>query len=161
MVVNMPSRLLCSYVVALIVMSSAGCIFNVPERFRESVEDPGSDFESQTGLAWPDNAEILSVDDTHGGFHGDGEFHVVFKTDPKTIQEYLDGPAPFGGSWRKAPVPSEIGSYCVCSSETISGSDEIHFFAEERGPESMRWHNGLLLVVDPSTNKVCLSVWDF
>jgi hypothetical protein len=182
MAANMSSRLLFGHVVALIVIPVAGCVFDVPDRFRETVEDPGSDFERQTGLAWPDNAEILSVDDTHGGFHGDGEFHVVFKTDAETIQEYIKGRAPFEGSWRNGPVPHEIGVHCNFGSEGVfvigdsngrteyAGdssligvleSDEVYFAAKDRGPESIQWHNGHLLVLDPTTNKVWLSVWDF
>ena len=150
--------------------------------FSETVENPAAYFEAQTGLIWPDSADILSVDDTHGGFHGDGEFHVVFKTDSETIQKYLNGAAPFDVSWQTGPIPHEIGFHCSFGTDGVSvgtvnngpeeywgdstlrdvlGSGKVYFAAQERCCESLRWHNGHLIVVDPRSNKVWLSVWDF
>ena len=160
-------------------ISSSSCGIN--DNWHETVENPGANFEEYTQLDWPEKAEVISVGDTHGGFNGDGEFYLVFKTDKTTITKYLNGLAAFEKSWQLGPITKNIGfqpqfgtggidiSRINNGPEEYSGdpqhidvvlSDEVYFSAKERCCESIRWHNGSLLIIDPRLNKVWLSVWD-
>src|SRR5262245_58018272 len=76
------------------------------------VSDPGAEFTKLTGLNWPSDAKIISVGDDHGGFNGDGEFHLVFETDAKSIRSFLESSPPWQGEWVDGPVPTEIGFHC-------------------------------------------------
>ncbi len=144
---------------------------------------PGSrlGFRFYTGLWWPSNARVIARGDDHGGFHGDGEFYVVFETDEQTIQKWLSGSAPWGQEWEQGPVPGEIGFHCSfgtlgASWSTVNGesryrgdeelvrlfsSNQTWYAARERGSSSLRWHNGDLFIVDPQAKTVWFCVWDW
>ena len=146
---------------------------------------PEQVFERATGYRWPSNANIISTGNT--GLVTDGEFHVVFSVDETTISQWLRvQPAAPVSNWQSGPVPTEIGFHCAFGSERglyltrdnpnekmhyagdpelvdLVSSDEIVYCAHERryGANPIPWHNGTLLIVDPRTNKVWLSIWDF
>ena len=169
--------------VSLLCLTNGCGDFDAPARFRESVNDPGGDFTTHTGLTFPEFAKVLSVDDTHGGFHGDGEFHLVFEIDEETLNRWLQTPPPWeAGEWQSGPVPHEIGFHCGFGTSGVGyasinngpteyigdselkcllSSSEIWYIAKERGSSSIAWHNGSLLILDPKSNEVWLSVWDF
>jgi hypothetical protein len=168
--------LICSGLVSAIRNSADG-------PFREVVDNPGADFTRATGLAWPQGAKVVSVGDDHGGMMGDGEFHVVFDTDEATLKKWLASPCPWQPrKWQRGPVPTEIGFHCRFGTDGVAAiridggpskyvgdreleqllrSQTIWYAAKERCCESLRWHNGHLLVIDCATNRVWLSVWDF
>ena len=78
-----------------------------------SLPSPQSVFESETGLTWPSNAVIVSSGDDHGGFHGDGEFHVVFDVDDATLKKLPgENPLPPLSKWTKGPVPTKHEEVC-------------------------------------------------
>lgn len=140
----------------------AGCVFDVPERFRETVENPGAEFTRYTGLAFPDSAKILTAGDTHGGFNGDGEFYVAFDADRQTIDSWLDDPPPWNQpAWLPGPVPQEIAGHCMDAPREGMDSERIRYVAEDFKLASIPWHNGRLLVLDPARGRVVLSWWDF
>jgi hypothetical protein len=141
------------------------------------------EFERVTGLDWPSNATIVSSGNDHGGFLGDGEFHVVFDVDQLTIDNFLaQQPRKPLSQWQFGPVPTEIGFHCRFGTagvaavsindgptnysgdpelENVLGSSQVMYSAHERCCDSLRWHNGTLLVVDPMNRRVWLSVWDW
>lgn len=144
---------------------------------------PQRAFESETGLKWPSGAVIVSSGANHDGFHGDGELHVVFDLAQSEI-DYLLATQPRSpmSRWQSGPVPTEIGFHCSFGTdgvgamsvddgqaeyfgdgelERLLGSSEILYSAHERCCDSLRWHNGTLLVVDPRNRRVWLSIWDF
>lgn len=154
----------------------------VRDRFREVVTNPGGDFVRITGLGWPTPAKVLAVDDDHGGFQGEGEFYLVFDASPATLKRWLAGPGPWQATWQQGPVPHDVAAHCgfgFRSTEardaaasrrytqswdhlrTLLSSKNIWYVARERCCESLRWHNGELLAVDPGTGRVWLSSWDF
>ena len=139
-----------------------GC---TPGRFRETVDDPSADFTEKTGLPWPSSGNLIKADDTHGGFHGDGDFYLVFSVDKETFSRWKSQKPPWGASrWERGPVPSEIASRCMFGDAKgwcAPASTDLFYVARARGPESMRWHNGDLLVLDPEGRVVWLYVWDF
>lgn len=141
--------------------------------WRVATDGPGSTplgFHHDTGLTWPSEARIIRRGDTHGNFF------LVFQVDEATIRRWLSKSAPWGGPWRSGPVPGEIGYHTTFGFEPTSmkyytnrdgelvrllGSSHIWYAARERGSGQIRWHNGDLLIVDPRTRLVWLSVWDW
>jgi len=151
-----------------IVLSSAAILLLVgcdpfgemPERFRETVEHPNVDFAEVTGFDWPSNATILSVDDSHGGFHGDGEFQLIFDVSTAKLKEWLEGQPPWDTpQWKRGPVPHDIAFHS--SFEAALTSSTIWYAAQERCCQSLRWHNGSVLAFDLESGRVWLTVWDF
>ncbi len=140
-------------------------------------------FERETGFMWPASSKVISAGDDHGGFVGDGEFHLVLQVDDETVADLLETPpATPLSNWQIGPVPTEIGFHCSFGTQGVSamsinggplhysgdpelenvlGSDAIMYSANERCCETIEWHNGILLIVDPRSNKVWLSIWDF
>ncbi|MEM1069151.1 MAG: hypothetical protein AAGI63_09665 [Planctomycetota bacterium] len=160
-------------VVVLVVVLCSGTLF-----YATLPPSPQSVFERETGLNWPPNASIVSTGDDHRGLLGDGEFHVVFTVDDETVAELLSNPS----NWRSGPVPIEIGLNCSFGTNGVSamsidggtthytgnpeledvlGSSEVIYTAHERCCDTIEWHNGTLLIVDPRHNKVWLAIWDF
>lgn len=145
------------------------------------ISDPGFRFWRHTGLEFPAEARILHEGDSHGGFHGDGEYYLAFEVDAAIIQKWLASRAPWG-DWQRGPVPGEIGYHCgfggsgvswggpLNGPQTYSGdeqlvklfsSDRVWYSARERGDSRLRWHNGNLIVIDVRSRRIWLSVWDF
>ncbi len=142
---------------------------------------PQAVFERATGFAYPLNAKVISAG--NDGFMTDGEFHIVIYVDDETVSQFLrTQPAAPLSNWQVGPVPTEIGSHCAFGTEDIGlrsvnggpmhyagdpelvelfSSDGIMYSAHERCCDSIRWHNGTLLIVDPRTNKVWLSIWNY
>lgn len=165
--------------VAVVAAASAVIWF----AYRIATDGPGPrlGFRNYTGLRWPAEARVVRSADSHGGFHGDGEYFLVFDTDPATLTRWLSGPAPWG-DWHSGPIPGEIGSHCIFGSAGVTwgtpaagpgrycgdeelvrllGSARVWYSARERGDSSLRWHNGDLLIIDPEAGRVWLSVWDW
>ena len=70
----------------LLPLLAISCAFyNSQGHFRDAITNPGAEFTQFTGLPFPDSARVISTGDTHGGFHGDGEFHLVFEADRATL----------------------------------------------------------------------------
>jgi hypothetical protein len=156
---------------------------SIPWRPREVVSDPAGEFTRFTGLDWPSTASIISVDDDHGGWNGDGEFHLIFHADRATLDRWLAKSPPWEqAEWKPGPVPTKIGYHCAFGSsgvtsvtvdggpseysgdpelERVLGSNQVFYAAKERCCESLRWHNGNLLLIDLASNRVWLSIWDF
>jgi hypothetical protein len=174
-------------VLALYATAAMLTVVGIPEllvrhRFREVVTNPGGDFVKITGLGWPASAKVLAVDDDHGGFQGEGEFYLVFDASPETLKQWLARPAPWRATWQQGPVPHDIAGHCGfgfrnggtldadAEARYAEGWDHVRalltskniwYVARERCCESLRWHNGELLAVEPGTGRVWLSSWDF
>ena len=141
-------------------------------------------FTNVTGIAWQSNFTMVGHKSEHAGGFGDGEYGVVVTVPVETLNRILASPPPWGTKWRNGPVDYEVGSHCsfiyaerpggrvvgteqfdyVGGSEevrTILGSANTKWCAKQRGSTSMPWHNGNLLIADPSSNRLWLSVWDF
>jgi len=141
-------------------------------------------FERQTGISIADEMAILGFKNDHRGMNGDGEFGMVVTMSPARIATILRGPPPFGKSWCRGPVTGEIGCHCAfiyaespgvetarnTPPQYFGGSPEVSallsskdvvYCAQSRGPVSIPWHNGTLLVVRPSDGTLWLSEWDF
>ena len=149
------------------------------------IEDPKIGFTQITGLEWAENSEVITFADTHGGFLGDGEFYVIFRTDQETLEEWLSNSPPWENEeWKRGPVPPEIGFHASfgkggmiigsvgngpyqydSEGELVDllKSDEIWYVVKERccGRDSLYFHNGELLIVDLEAQQVWLSSWDY
>ncbi len=157
----------------------------IPDQYRETVENPDIEFTQLTDLEWPKNTRVITVADTHGGFFGDGEFYLVFDSDQEILEEWLSNTPPWEvDKWKSGPVPPEIGAKASFGTEGVGtssanggpteywgdeqliqllNSDSILYAAKERccGPESLYFHNGNLLIIDLEAQMVWLSVWDY
>ena len=127
-----------------------------------TITDPHGEFNDATGFSLPATAKVVAAGDTHGGFHGDGELYLVFKTDPATVQKWLDSIPPWKQTeWLTGPVPGDISGHCMDAPTTGMNSTTIKYVAEDFRLSSIEWHNGRLLVLNPETGDVTLSWWDF
>ncbi|MEZ6102170.1 MAG: hypothetical protein R3E01_36720 [Pirellulaceae bacterium] len=147
--------------------------------FRWMLSD-SSRFLFNTGFRVPLGAKVITTGDSHGGFHGDGEFHLVFDTRTSTIDKWLVQPPPWGNpTWLKGPVPGSIGFHAKFGTDGVGAhsvdginykysgdeqlasllsSPDIWYAARERQSD---WHNGDLLIVDPTANRIWYAEWDF
>lgn len=141
---------------------------DIPERFRETVPNPGAEFTKYTGLPFPPSATIVEVGDTHGGFHGDGLFFLILDVDPAEVSAWLDQQPPWKqGSWLAGPVPEKlhrllgvpqpVRAECV----ELMNSATVSYVAEDFQMSDIPWHNGRVLVLDPESGRVILLWWDF
>jgi len=170
----------CLAVVGVIALITIGGAAWLAYRVATDGPGPGFGFRYYTGLEWPAEARVLRRGDTHGGFHGDGEYCLVCEVDDTTLQKWLARRAPWS-DWQRGPVPGEIGYHCSfggsgvmwgdsIDSQHYSGdeelvkvlsSDQVWYSARERGAGSLRWHNGDLIVLDVRSRRIWLSAWDF
>jgi hypothetical protein len=130
------------------------------------VEDPASEFTEYTGFVWPDSANLVVVGDDHGGFHGDGEFYLVFDVERDTLEKWLSVNPPWGDpEWQEGAVPNDIAGHCSFGgnsthSTALSSPDNI-YCAQDFKISSIPWHNGRVLAINTKTERVYLSWWDF
>jgi len=158
----------CNTIVVALLLVHAGCSWTVPERFRETVDDPAGEFTEYTQIPFPSAAKIIAAGDTHGGFHGDGEFYLVFDADKSEIARWLDLAPPWNQpEWRSGPVPHEISGHCLADATSSENARSLfdatttRFVAEDLKQSSIPWHNGRLLAIDTESGRVILAWWDF
>ncbi|HWL08917.1 MAG TPA: hypothetical protein VNQ76_10950 [Planctomicrobium sp.] len=139
-------------------------------------------FTNATGFQTDSDWQVLNAGDDHGGFMGDGETFVILKVSQKAIDQFLESSPPWSKEWQTGPVPHDIGSHRRFGADGVisysvnglpnrySGntklvellsSSEIFYDAKERCCETLRWHNGDLLIISPQDQTVWLSLWDF
>ena len=92
------------------------CLMDSPTQ--RALKNVKQDFADYTGLAWPEGATVVSIGETRepGSFRGGGAYHLIFQTDPETVQKWLNRDPPWKGDppqWNKAewtagPVADEI-----------------------------------------------------
>jgi hypothetical protein len=83
----------------------------IPPPSQRLIQNAESDFHTYTGKQWPADSVLLSIGDTRdpGSFRGGGAYHLIFKTDSKTITSWLNTQPPWGiDSWESGPVPGKI-----------------------------------------------------
>ena len=143
-------------------------VFVRPQQFRDSVEDPASEFTRYTKLKWPEGAAIVSVGDDHGGLQGDGEFHLVFDADKEILKRWLESSTSWGDpEWKDGPIPEVIADHCFISVKHGTtyqkglAQSQIRYCAEDFKHSDIPWHNGRVLAIDPVAGRVYLSWWDF
>ncbi|HUE15631.1 MAG TPA: hypothetical protein VMR25_15800 [Planctomycetaceae bacterium] len=139
-----------------------------PGQFRKTVKDPAVEFTEYTKLQWPGSAVVVTVGDDHGGWHGDGEFRLVFDADKDTLVRWLAQKPPWGDAeWKSGPVPDDIAGHCFVA--LSNGPDHrqgladshVRYCAHDFKLSNIPWHNGKLLAIDPNAGRVYLSWWDF
>lgn len=170
-VLRMPFYLWSACILAfpfLIVLALILSKHNLPS---DVTSNPAAYFTHYTGLAWPDSATVLLVDDSRWGGR-EGSFHILFRAGEGTLKRWLAGPPPKGMlKWQRGPVPVEIGGYdrLVKHKDAMDRVDrqierawnaqETWYSADQTGGDSSGWRDGNLLVIAPRNRTVCLSVW--
>lgn len=122
------------------------------------VPNPIGRFEEETGLSCPPSIQPIFVEDTHGGFHFDGDLTIGLGGEKATIDEWLKkAPPPLSADeWRRGPIPPECGRYF---SREPGQSPDVWYVAKDRNFDG-KWTNGTLLILDPKTGEAWLFVWD-
>ena len=144
-------------------------------------------FVKWTGLEYPDSAQIIAFGDDHGiiTMSSEGDYFLVFDVDEKSITEILnqqpESPQPEQwafSEWQSGPVPAEIGrgrrfetkaTYSTQAHSSVTQEEvaqvfeheDIFYSASERCCDTIPWHNGTLIVIDPNENRVWVSGWDY
>ena len=137
---------------------------------------------SETGISVGDGWSEIDSGDEHGGFVGDGESFAIFQLTQDAIDTLVNSAPPWSTEWKPGPVPGEIGFHCSFGTDGVAfgdpieqvgsysgnellvrvlGSQHVLFDAKERCCDTIRWHNGHLIVIDPASRTVWLSVWNF
>lgn len=143
-------------------------------------------FTEVTGLEIVDSIKIIREGDNY--MADEGEYWFVFETGDSQISKWITSSPPWGMSeWQRGLINYEIGFHCSLGDEggnpgvfTLDGitayngsesvieilTDTNNFYAyEERCcPEhgdELRFHNGSLLIINPVTKTVYLSIWDW
>lgn len=143
--------------------STSGCEpFGPSGPIRDAIPNPAAEFSEITRLELPEGAKLVVADDTHGGFHGDGELFFVYTVSREAIEEWLVEPPPWSQrEWQRGPVPREISSHCLDAPTEGMNRNRVRYVAEDSEYSGIPWHNGRLLVLDPQAGRVVLSCWDF
>lgn len=76
----------------------------------------------ELGLDIPDSGEVQRRDDTHGGFHNDGETYIQirFNEDDRTVLEQIEASA----EWTALPLPAELRTLAGYMNEVWLPTDE-------------------------------------
>ena len=136
-----------------------------------------------TGISYTNISSVVGFKYEHRGFTGDGEIGLGACITEEAMRTLIAAAPPFGGTWEKGPVNGKIGYHCafiyskapsyggITGEERYSGgspeavailsSTNNLYCAIRRGPESMPWHNGTLLVLSPIDATAWISIWDF
>ena len=125
------------------------------------IENQAQAFYQSSGLKLPSDVQIIESCDDHGGFHGDGEYYLVFDTSEKQISEYLKA-TPWNSQWQQQPVPREISSRTGLEEIAADTFESSNIWYVATGKDAtIPYHNGKLMVIDPQNNRVFYSQWDF
>lgn len=65
-----------------------------------------STYNDTIGMTLPKDSIVLDYDDSHGGFHGDGESHVIIKLSDKGTHEFLKE-INKNKKWSSLPIPDK------------------------------------------------------
>jgi hypothetical protein len=172
-------------IVAGVAMVAAIMAFTVSweERPQMMESQAKSIFTQVTGISITNDNSIIGFKDSHQGFIGDGEFGIGVRISESTMQMLMSNSPPLNGEWAKGPVEGEIGFHCAfiytdspgyggidgekkyiggsAEARDILSSTNVLYCAKDRGPKSIPWHNGTLLVLSPSNSTLWISKWDW
>jgi hypothetical protein len=125
------------------------------------IDDERKHFYESSGFRLPADAEIVLSCDDHGGFHGDGEYYLVFDVTEQDIQSYLQTSF-WNQEWQRGAVPKEVSFHTALSkwANNTFNSSQIWYIAENRNT-MIPFHNGRLMLIDTRINRVFYSQWDF
>ena len=119
------------------------------------VKDPSGDFFDIVGFPLPTSAANIFASDDHGGFHGDGTFQLIAQISIGDIQQLLSGPAPWNTDW------VEYSQLHEKAQGQVSRNLTARFAARERCCDTLEWHNGDILAIDPTNGTLTLISWDY
>lgn len=64
-------------------------------------------YKNKIGVNLPKNSIVLSKNDSHGGFHDDGEYYSEIQLTESGLKEFIKN-ADKSGSWKACPLPEDI-----------------------------------------------------
>jgi hypothetical protein len=120
-----------------------------------TVRDPHGEFSRIAGIPLPTSAIQIVATDDHGGFHGDGTFELTARISRIESQQLLSHSAPWTSEW------VEYSQLHEKAQRRISQNHIARYAARERCCESIEWHNGDILAIDPADGTLHLISWDY
>jgi hypothetical protein len=120
-----------------------------------TVRDPHREFSRIAGIPLPTSAIQIVATDDHGGFHGDGTFELSARIARGESQRLLSQSAPWNSEW------VEYSQLHEKAQRRISQNQNARYAARERCCESIEWHNGEILAIDPTDGTLHLVSWDY
>ena len=120
-----------------------------------TVTDPRGDYSRITGMQLPRTTVNIVASDSHGGFHGDGTFQLSAILQSEDVELTLAASAPWNSRWRRY---SELSGE---EKRRVSRNETAFFATRERCCESIPWHNGDVLSLDPTNGRLELISWDY
>jgi len=120
-----------------------------------TVSDPHGDFSRIAGIPLPTSAMQIVASDDHGGFHGDGTFELTARISRDESQRLLSQSVPWTSEW------VEYYQLHKKAQGHISRNPNARYAARERCCQSLEWHNGDILAVDPIDGTLHLISWDY
>jgi len=166
-------------VILLVLISIALVSCNISESKEEY-------FTRLTGLEIVESIDLTSKSENYL-FNGDGHTSLIFQTSEKQMKRWISNSPPWSLSeWKRGIVDFEIGLHTnfgisqgnisvttVNDSTFYSGSEKMisiltdkdnYYSYEERccseRYNDLRFHNGTLLIINPNSKTVYLSIWD-
>ena len=142
-------------VVGLLIICFVIPFDRVPHSDERTVDDPRGEFSDIVGFVLPKSATEIVASDDHGGFHGDGTFRLTARVPIPDVEQMLSTPAPWNTQWvTYSQLPQQ-------AKRQVSESHHARFAARERCCDSLEWHNGDILAVDPKDGSLALVSWDY
>lgn len=161
------------------------CIFVCTILLLLACNSPRHRFEKSTGLTIKAPVLYFLAKDTYGII--EGEYSVVLKTTKDQIDQWLKNTPPWENrKWSKGPVPAELGANAQFNfprrvgygidrdGKTVYSGDKnlaallndpatYYVFKELCCPdkEGLRFHDGCLLILQPTTQMVYYSNWNY
>ena len=114
-------------------------------------------------LARLSDADVLESEDTHGGFHGDGEYWATLRLSPASVKMLMSATEDDDG-WRPLSELGDLSLLPLDSRVPIHAQNGIYFFRDfqpewypeyesnNRPPHDRSSYNFVFAVFDPETN---------
>jgi len=90
-------------IISVCLLLLIGCDFSAEEGKGYYDRHPLEYVQGKLKFPVPQDVQILEAFDTHGGFHGDGEFYLVLQFNKRQISKFVDEVSK-NNKWQKLPV---------------------------------------------------------
>lgn len=114
--------------------------------------DPDELFLHLTEWELPPDAEILENRNTHGGMTNDGDYTLIVRMPPESLQTLIQGNSM---EWTDCPIAPEIAR----SAPSLPRHAGQQYFAQKTFSSDNDWHRGHLVIVNEETGIVWVYEW--
>lgn len=86
------------------------------------------------GIDLPKQSTVLKEEDSHGGFHGDGEYYSEIQLAEDSVNEFVDD-ATNTGKWLSLPLSSDIANIISIQGHIPQNLNNGIYFVRDRFAE--------------------------